>query len=571
MPETTKYDKYVLTYYARLIDGGDYDYGVGRVSVQIQGKNLEKSTSETVTFGKEWKRFDFLATGVDEASLIRFISAFYVQTIEIGGFSIKKIDNDADVSYFDKPKKVDLLAPELAKDAQWRSEALDRIEKVRKGDFKVKVVDSSGKPVQNADVRFDMFEHEFKFGVCMDIEYVPDDVLKDYHTLNADGEYEAYYNGDKESKFLERIGPNFNSLVVGNRLKWGIYSDDKRDNPGKRSTADLVIDEAVKRGLKYVRGHALWMPANAYNASPQEVHSLLTDERALDVRYSELLGYIREHFEEMNAKFPQIYEWDVTNETHGRTFFTNTFRWVFPDGVGENIFKDIYKIADETLTNGQKKVLCDNDAQMTEQYWDRLDWFKENGIEYDTLGMQGHMEIGRDDIDNKCRPTKYLDIWDRYAYEYGKDFAVTEFSVGAYKDDYGQNGQADFLRDILIAAYSHPACNGFTFWWMADYWIPWDTVYHPTNPDANGNGAGMSPLYDRWFNQKPGLTQYQDLVYNKWWTRNAVAKTDASGNGSVRGFYGDYDVTVTVDGKEVKTVMAAFHKSYENELIITLD
>ena len=46
--------------------------------------------------------------------------------------------------------------------------------------------------------------------------------------------------------------------------------------------------------------------------------------------------------------------------------------------------------------------------------------------------------------------------------------------------------------------------------------------------------------------------------------------TDKDGEGSIRGFYGDYDVTVNVGGEE-KTVSAAFHKGYENVLTITVD
>ena len=69
---------------------------------------------------------------------------------------------------------------------------------------------------------------------------------------------------------------------------------------------------------------------------------------------------------------------------------------------------------------------------------------------------------------------------------------------------------------------------------------------------------------------KPGGVVYQDLVYNKWWTRDAKATTNAEGKATVRGFYGDYDVTVNANGK-TKTVMAAYHKGYDNVLEITVE
>lgn len=58
-------------------------------------------------------------------------------------------------------------------------------------------------------------------------------------------------------------------------------------------------------------------------------------------------------------------------------------------------------------------------------------------------------------------------------------------------------------------------------------------------------------------------------MYNKWWTRDAKATTDKNGVATIRGFYGDYDVTVSAKGKTV-TEMVAFHKGYDNVLEIVI-
>lgn len=554
LPKPDKDDNYVLTFYARLIDGGNADYGTGRFTVQVQAPapDWRKTVDDTVEFGAEWKRFDFLLTGYANACEIRLMAALEKQTIEIGGFLISNVGKDADVSYFNE-KKSDLLAPELAPDAAWRKEAIDRIEKIRKGDFKVVVKDRFGNPIRDAAVTLDMFEHEFKFGIQMDIEYLSDAILDGYNVDN---------NGDEYDKFCARIGANFNALSVGNRLKWQVYDKDQRNNPGKTSTARLVIDNAKQYGLKYVRGHALWMPNTNVNDEPPELYNLMeTDTRPVDERYPDLLNRIGDHFTEMDQNFPEIYEWDVTNETHGRYIYTQKF--------GKRIFNDVYRLAAEKLTHNQSLMLCDN-RQFEDAYWERLDWFKDQGIQYDALGMQGHSATGSKDPGNNYRPQKWLEVWDRVAYEYQKTFAITEFSVGALNDEYGYEGQGDYMRDMIIAAFSHPACTGFGIWWLSDSWTDWDSPYRPDNPDNKGNGAGVSPLYNRWFGEKPGLKQYRDLLYNKWWTRDATATTDQNGVAAVNGFYGDYDVTVKVDGKTVKTVMAAFHKGYENELVITV-
>lgn len=564
LPAPEKDDKYVLSYYARLVEGGDPDFGLGRISFSVysgSGSSLEK----IVEISPEWKRYDFLLTNEADANQIRFIGAHEKQIIEIGGFEVQNVGKDADVSYFSQTKK-DLLPAELAPDAKWREDALERIEKVRKGDFKVVVKDKNGNPVPNANVELDMFEHEFKFGTTMDIEYVADSKFADYTFLDSNGnKYEpGSNNGNKDAEFRARVGANFNSMAVGNRLKWGCYAEDEENNPGLPSTASLVVDTAKELGVKYVRGHALWMPAvDSTMRKPDAMYDLLSGTKDdVEERYNTLTnGFITPHFARMNTEFPEIYEWDVTNETHGRFSFTNAF--------GMRIFNDIYRIAGEELTNGQGLVLCDN-RQFEDQYWERLGWFKEQGIKYDTLGMQGHSRIGSYDYNNNFRPSKMLEVWDRFAYEYGKTFAVTEYSIGALSTEYGWEGQGDYTRDILIAAFSHPACTGFNFWWMADYWSEWDSPFRPDNATYGKLGAGVSPLYGLYFESKPGLKQYQDLLYNKWWTKDAKATTNSNGEGTVNGYYGDYDVTVTVGGKETK-VMAAFHKGYENVLTVVIE
>ena len=87
--------------------------------------------------------------------------------------------------------------------------------------------------------------------------------------------------------------------------------------------------------------------------------------------------------------------------------------------------------------------------------------------------------------------------------------------------------------------------------------------------DGN-NFRAYSPIYDSQWNLKPAGEQYIDLVYNKWWTRDAKASTDVEGKATINGFYGDYDVTVKV-GDKVKTEMVAFHKGYDNVMEVIMD
>ena len=53
---------------------------------------------------------------------------------------------------------------------------------------------------------------------------------------------------------------------------------------------------------------------------------------------------------------------------------------------------------------------------------------------------------------------------------------------------------------------------------------------------------------------------YQDLVYNKWWTKTS-GKTEDNGIFTTRGFYGDYEITA--EGKIKKVSLSRKKQSVE--------
>ena len=103
-----------------------------------------------------------------------------------------------------------------------------------------------------------------------------------------------------------------------------------------------------------------------------------------------------------------------------------------------------------------------------------------------------------------------------------------------------------------LSSFANENITGIWLW----KWFQAASYMSPVMTDTNGN-------------MLPAGNVILDLYYNKWWTRNAIANTDGNGEGTVKGFYGNYDVKVEANGQS-KTVMAAFHKGYENVLEITI-
>jgi hypothetical protein len=54
-------------------------------------------------------------------------------------------------------------------------------------------------------------------------------------------------------------------------------------------------------------------------------------------------------------------------------------------------------------------------------------------------------------------------------------------------------------------------------------------------------------LYRSDWSEKPALTAYQDLVFDAWWT-DVMGLSDEAGEYILRGFKGEYDITVEVNG-----------------------
>ena len=113
---------------------------------------------------------------------------------------------------------------------------------------------------------------------------------------------------------------------------------------------------------------------------------------------------------------------------------------------------------------------------------------------------------------------------------FGLPLAITEFDVNTTDERL----QADYLRDFLTVAFSHPAVSSFLMWgfWEGMHWLP----------DA--------ALYRQDWSLKPNGQVWRDLVLKTWWT-NANGRTDRNGVFTTRGFLGEYEISATANGKTV--------------------
>ena len=267
-----------------------------------------------------------------------------------------------------------------------------------------------------------------------------------------------------------------------------------------------------------------------------ESEDLFVNDAYKDKDY--LLKRCEEHFNKICEDCPDMVEWDVANEI----IVNKRFREVHGNDLLVEYFKLARAAAGEDCDLYYNETSHFTDEERTEMY-KYLDLFEEMGVDYDGIGIQSHY-----DSPVNCDIDRVIELYEKLR-TYNKRMKVTEFSCNV--DD---RIQASMLRDVLILTFAEENMDGFLMWGF------WD----------GSNFAATSPFYDTEFNLKEAGKVYQDLVYNKWWTKDAKATTDKDGNATIRGFYGDYDVEVDANGKTVKK-MVSFHKGYDNILEIVVE
>jgi endo-1,4-beta-xylanase len=139
------------------------------------------------------------------------------------------------------------------------------------------------------------------------------------------------------------------------------------------------------------------------------------------------------------------------------------------------------------------------------------------------LGWQGHFG------ESLTPPETVWKLLDEFA-EFKLPIEITEFDV----ESRDEQSQADYTRDLLTAWFAHPRTSGFTMWGIHEkyHWKPLGAMFR----------SDWSP--------KPNLVEWVRLT-QKVWTTNASATTSPQGSAAVRGFKGDYLITVEHRGKKV--------------------
>ena len=410
------------------------------------------------------------------------------------------------------------------------------IERYRKGNAYITLKDEEGNPIKNVKIKVNQKNHEFKFGANI---FMLDELETE----------------EKNAKYKELFADVFNVATVP------FYWDGLEPEQGKpryektspkvyrRPSPDLCVEFCKEHGIE-PREHALayegFFPKWLYDKS---VHEIKT---ALEKRFKEVA-------ERYSDSIPTI---EVTNELEwakGRTAIYDD-----PDYM-EWCFKTAEKYFPKNkLVPNEISRLCWADrCRVTDKYYAYLEANILKGCRFDSIGMQFHMFGKRDAEYEYTRPyydpenlMKHMDLYARF----GKPLQVTEITIPAYSNDAEDESiQAEIIEHLYPIWFSHPNMEQIVYWNAIDgYAHLWDPSPEKIKASQGDMTLGENVYYGGLLRfdmtPKPAYNAIKNLLQNVWHTEEEIV-TDENGEAIFRGFYGKYDVTYTIDGKEItKTI-----------------
>ncbi|MBR3869916.1 MAG: endo-1,4-beta-xylanase [Clostridia bacterium] len=423
------------------------------------------------------------------------------------------------------------------------------IEMYRKGYLNITVKDSEGNVIPGAKVKINQKTHEFKFGANI---FMLDELETD----------------EKNEKYKKHFAELFNMATLP--FYWDALEPEEghpryaKDSEKiyRRPAPDLCVEYCEEHGIE-PRLHCLsydaFFPKWLYDA---DVHTI---KKALEKRYKEIS-------ERYADKIPTI---EVINEMEWRTW--KTAFYTEPDFV-EWSFKQAEKYfpANELTINEHAPLPWEDRCLPSDKYYAYIEANMLKGARIDAIGMQYHNFFKRELEYEKTRIRynpellyKHMDLYARF----GKPLQVTEITVPAYSwEAEDEEIQAEILEKLYKIWFSHPNMEQIIYWNLVDgYAHLWD----PSPEKIKASQGDMTLGENKWYGglfrfdmtPKPAYFMLKNLIKNEWHTE-AETVSGADGVARIKGFYGTYDVEITVDGKTVTKQIDLSAKKNNNKTVI---
>lgn len=417
------------------------------------------------------------------------------------------------------------------------------IEEYRKGTAKL-IFKGENLP-KDITVEVNQKNHEFKFGANIFM-------LDEFET------------DEKNKIYREKFPEVFNLATVP--FYWSDLELEEgkprytKDSPRvyRRPTPDLCIEYCQEKGIE-PKCHCL----NYENFSPDWLKNAPVSEvkRKLDKRFFE----IAERYADVIPSF------EVTNETlqpkpeKATAFYDQDdfVEWSFR--TADRYFKTNHLIINDFNTG---LMGSDNRPGNRTAYYMQIERLLKNGITHiDSIGMQFHSFFPLDKEEefairnyNPDNLYKFMDCYQKL----GLKEQITEMTIPAY----GPEAENEEIQSILTTNlykifFSHPAMEAVIYWNVVDGYAAWA----PIGDMTKGENVFYGGMLRHDLSEKPVFKDLKKLINEEWHTKETIKAVN--GTAEFKGFYGDYDIKIFADGKEI-TKSIKLSKEADNNIKISL-
>jgi GH35 family endo-1,4-beta-xylanase len=485
-------DVLLIVFHMRCVQSAAAD-GKAMAAVAF-GTNVAPFQNSYVTQVKtdqEWKKFQFaFVSKLDHPpgqGKISFGCGMETQTLEIAGVEVFNFGSRKRVSDF----QTSAGYKGIEDNAPWRKDCLARIEQLRKSKLEILVADKNGQPVADAEVHVAMKRHAFRFGSSFNPH------IYTFESRNPQ-EVETY-----QKRFLKY----FNMATPEAVMNWKGW-----ESRMPQGNLDKALSWLAAHHIPVIGHPMVWQ---APKTLPDRIHEL--------IKKKDYAAYVRawnEHLtDKVKATKGRMCQHFVINEFVDTNFL--------PEELTDDAIVNWYRIVQAAAPGARLGILDHSMIGYGAVNPNNLSWYEKkvemllrNKIPLEIIGFQCHF------ADVLTDPERVLEILDRFA-KFGLELQVAEFDV----DTDNENLQAKYLRDFFIAVFSHPSVQVLQQWGFYEpfHWRP------------------RAALFRKDWSPKPNGQAFLDLVFKQWWTDQKGA-TDGQGRYSLRGFHGDYEVTVNKGG-----------------------
>ncbi|GHV43267.1 beta-xylanase [Spirochaetia bacterium] len=440
-----------------------------------------------------------------------------------------------------KTRKETITAPFAAEKEYMEYRIAEGIENNRKDRAVIHIQDKQGKPLTHAKVKITQASHQFKFGANL---FLLDEMESE----------------EKNKKYRDLFHQVFNHATLP------IYWSDLEPEQGKprfeksspriyrRPPPDLCLEYCREHNIK-AKAHCLVYDVWTPKWVPEDV---LGSKKA----YRERIRRLAERYQD------QIEDWEVINETlipfqsrnHALFKEPDYLEWSFD--LAKQFLPDNRLLLNEATQWIWGKEFNYNRGQ----YYLLIERLLKMGTRIDGIGMQFHMFYPQAEEEAVTPayydPRRIYALMDCYG-QFNKPVEITEITIPAYSEKTeDEETQAEITKNLYRMWFSHKTVESIVWWNLVDGYAH----VHDSGWNENMYYGGllrhdMSP--------KPAWNIVRDLITREWQTRAELFSGDTD-QVSFRGFYGSYDVEISVGGEKVNRTICLNNRNGIRDFTITI-